>query len=159
MLWITILIACQDKEPLTCEFAGESYAVGESFDAADGCNICSCDAYDGEVMVDCSAMDCSAVDDPGLAPDCKELSVSECETANTCHVITGSQVVYDDENECFAWANSVEQLGCMDATMGCGDAITLAASSADPTTCYGFSNTCIPDGWIDCVQESFPDCD
>ena len=42
---LTMLFACGDKdEPLTCEFAGETYEVGEWFDSTDGCNSCSCDA-------------------------------------------------------------------------------------------------------------------
>ena len=39
-----------------------------------------------------------------------------------------SQVILNEEEECFAWANSIENVGCMDADMGCGDAITYAES-------------------------------
>ena len=38
----------------TCDYEGETYEAGESFDAADGCNTCTCD--DGSAS--CTEMGC-----------------------------------------------------------------------------------------------------
>ena len=46
------------------------------------------------------------------------------------------------------WANSVERVGCMAADMGCGAALTYAASPDNPEQCYGFTNTCTPLGGL-----------
>ena len=154
------LVSCQEKEDdaLTCEFDGTTYAVGESFDSSDDCNSCSCDAFGDEIMISCTEMDCSSIEDPEPEADCVELSVSDCAETEACVVITASEVILDTEEECFAWANSVDNVGCMPAEIGCGAAITYAASAEEPTLCYGFTNTCIPDGWNDCSLESYPDC-
>ena len=155
---LPLLFACQEKEPLTCEYNGETYSVGDSFDAADGCNSCSCEDESGEAMVACTMIAC----DTGEfleEPDCINISISDCEAADQCRVITASQVILNEEEECFAWANSIENVGCMDADMACGEAITYAESPETPGECYGFTNTCIPDGWSDCSLGSYPDCD
>jgi hypothetical protein len=154
-----LLFACQEKEPLTCEYGEEIYAVGDSFSAMDGCNSCSCDAEDGEAMVTCTLMACDTGDIPEPDTDCVSLSIDECEAADQCTVIMASQVIVDDEEECFLWANSIDNVGCMDADMGCGEAITYAESPETPGECYGFTNTCIPDGWSECSLGSFPECD
>ncbi len=41
-------------EKLRCEYNGWAYAHGETFDASDGCNMCSCN--NGEVV--CTLMGC-----------------------------------------------------------------------------------------------------
>ena len=64
LISLSLLFACQEKEPLTCEVDGETYSVGDWFDAPDGCNSCSCDEYEGETMVSCTEMAC----DTGLEP-------------------------------------------------------------------------------------------
>ena len=158
---LPLLFACQEKEPLTCEYNGETYSVGDSFDAGDGCNSCSCDEEDGEAMVSCTLMACGHEDpdDPEVEVDCLRLPIDECQAEDACVVITASQVILNEEEECFAWANSIENVGCMDADMACGDAITYAESPETPGECYGFTSTCIPDGWSACSLGSYPDCD
>lgn len=47
-----------------CEYNGESYDLGETFTAADGCNTCSCD----DEGVSCTEMGCSSCQ--GEQPDC-----------------------------------------------------------------------------------------
>jgi hypothetical protein len=42
------------KEMARCEYHGWAYAHGETFDAIDGCNVCSCN--DGETV--CTEMAC-----------------------------------------------------------------------------------------------------
>ena len=155
---ISLLFACQEKEPLTCEYNGETNSVGDSFDAADGCNSCFCDEEGDEAMVSCTLMAC---DTGGYLeePDCINISISDCEAADQCTVITASQVILNEAEECFAWANSIDNVGCMNVDMGCGDAITYAESPETPGECYGFTNTCVPDGWIDCSLGNHLDCD
>ena len=148
---LSLMFACQEKEPLTCEYDGQTYEVGEGFDASDGCNSCSCDAYEGETMVACTEMDCGP-------PSCGDLTADECSTYENCVTITASLTVVNPEEECLDWANSVENVGCMDADMACGDAITYAASADDPTQCYGFTSTCVPQGWSDCNLDGYPEC-
>lgn len=160
MLYILpLLFACQDKDPLTCEYIGETYSNGDSFDAADGCNSCSCDEEDGEARVSCTLMACDTGENPELGMDCLSLPVDECQAEAACVVIMASQVIVDDEGECFLWANSIDNVGCMNVDMGCDDAITYAESPETPGECYGFTNTCIPDGWSECSVGSYPDCD
>ena len=193
MIAFTVLFACRDnEEPLSCEFNGETYSVGEWFDAPDGCNSCSCDAYEGETTVSCTEMACDTgfelVEDTGNETteetgtetdsdtntdtnsdtnqdtdsdepaDCTELSVAECASADECTVITSSQVEYDQRNECYTWSNNVERVGCMAADMGCGSAFTYAAAPDNPSQCYGFTNTCVPQGWVDCEQVNIGEC-
>jgi hypothetical protein len=156
LIVLSFLFACQEKEePLTCEFEGHIYSVGEWFNSSDGCNSCSCDGYEGETLISCTEMDCSTIEEV----DCVDLSITDCETTERCAVITASEVALNTDEECFEWANSVENVGCMDADMNCDAALTIASSSEDPTMCYGFSNTCTPEGWSDCHQESFPSCE
>jgi hypothetical protein len=45
--------ACDDEE--TCEWDGQTYDVGETFPAGDGCNSCHCNE-DGEVT--CTLLAC-----------------------------------------------------------------------------------------------------
>ena len=191
LLTLTVLIACRDQdEPLTCEVDGETYALGEWFDAPDGCNSCFCEANEGEVMVSCTEEACDtglepnddtgdeSTDETGVDTDpdtdsdtdsdtnqdtssvenCTELSIADCAAADECTVITSSQVEYDERNECYAWANSVERVGCMAADMGCGSAFTYAAAPDNSEQCYGFTNTCIPEGWINCEQVNIGEC-
>ena len=158
LLVLPLLFACQEKEPLTCDYNEETYSVGDSFSAMDGCNSCSCDEEDGEAMVSCTMMAC---DTGGYLeePDCINISIDECEEADQCTVIMASQVIVNEEEECFAWANSIDNVGCMDADMACGEAITYAESPETPGECYGFTNTCVPDGWSECSLGSYPECD
>lgn len=46
------------KEKLRCEYSGWAYAHGETFDATDGCNVCSCN--NGEIV--CTEIDCNTND-------------------------------------------------------------------------------------------------
>ena len=152
----SFMIACQEKsEPATCNYNNTTYAVGETFDAGDGCNSRSCDELDGETSVACTEMDCSSIE-----PDsCAERSVDDCELTEECTVIIASEVALNEEEECFAWANSIERVGCMEKDMVCGDAFTYAASAESPSGCYGFTSTCIPQGWGECSQGVYPECE
>lgn len=159
LLVLSLFIACQEKEPLTCEYGDATYTVGDSFSAMDGCNSCSCDEEDGEAMVSCTLMACDTGDIPEPDTDCVSLSIDECEAADQCTVIMASQVILNEEEECFAWANSIDNVGCMDAGIDCGAAITYAESPETPGECYGFTSTCTPDGWSECSLGSYPECD
>ena len=46
-----------DDEEETCEWNGETYQVGDTFPAGDGCNSCHCNE-DGEVS--CTLLACPA---------------------------------------------------------------------------------------------------
>ena len=63
----------------TCEHDGAVYELGESFDAGDGCNSCSC----SKSGVACTQMDCGGVcvDAEGLSRAVGETWEDEC---NTC---------------------------------------------------------------------------
>lgn len=193
LVLLSVFIACQEKEALTCEFGGETYQVGDTFPSTDGCNTCSCDELDGETMVPCTEMACdtglepeedtgaedtgetssdtstdtdtstntdtaSEDTDTNEATDCATLSVDECSTVASCFTITGTPVEYDDREECYNWTNTVANVGCMDADMGCGAAFTYASDPVNPEQCYGFSNTCIPEGWVSCDGANSVEC-
>ena len=154
---LTLLFACEDnKEEATCTFNGTEYAVGESFDADDGCNTCSCAQIEGEdPSISCTAMECGDLE----IIDCTILEQEECESTEGCTPIWASPVMLDNENQCFLWANTIEGVGCMVSDQTCTEAITYAASPSDTSSCYGFGNGCIPTGWGDCSQGSFPECE
>jgi hypothetical protein len=85
--------ACDARS--TCDYEGTTYEVGDSFDASDGCNSCSCSA-DG---VGCTDMDCAGcVDGEGIFHDVGASWPSDCNTC-TC--------VKDDSVDC-------TDLGCLD---------------------------------------------
>ena len=114
---VSLFLACSDKsEDITCDVNGEIYAVGESYDAADGCNTCTCMA-DGEggASVGCTEMGCAEPEPTG----CSDMSIETCEETPTCTVVYGSPLMLDTDNECYAWANEVTALGCMDADAMC----------------------------------------
>ena len=153
---LSFIFACQDKnEPATCDYNENNYAVGDSFDAGDGCNSCSCDEYNGETLVTCTEMDCSSIESSA----CADLSINDCEETDSCTVIYASKLALDTEDECFAWANSVETVGCMNVDLGCGQAFSYAAPTVDVSNCYGFSYTCIPQDWGYCGQGTYPECE
>ena len=96
---LTLLFACEDnKEEATCTFNGTEYAVGESFDADDGCNTCSCAQIEGEdPSISCTAMECGDLE----IIDCTILEQEECESTEGCTPIWASPVMLDNENQCF----------------------------------------------------------
>ena len=106
----------------------------------------------------CKLMACDTEENPESVMDCLSLTVDEYEAETASVLIMASQVIVDDEEECFLWANSIDNVGCMNDDMGCDDAITYAESPETPGECYGFTNTCIPDGWSECSLGSYPEC-
>ena len=88
-----LVSACGTQD--TCDYGGATYAVGDSFDASDGCNSCSC-SEDG---VACTDMDCAGcVDAGGISHDVGESWASDC---NTCTCLEDNSVDCTD-------------LGCLD---------------------------------------------
>ncbi len=76
LAFVTLSSGCDALN--TCEQDGAVYELGESFDAGDGCNSCSC-TKDGTV---CTNLDCGGcVDAEGLPRAVGETWESEC---NTC---------------------------------------------------------------------------
>ena len=62
IFFLPLLFGCGNKdEPLTCEVNGETYELGEWFEAADECNSCFCEVYEGEVTVVCTKEACDTV--------------------------------------------------------------------------------------------------
>jgi hypothetical protein len=51
--------ACSSPGYDTCLYQGVTYAVGESFPARDGCNICQCFSNGMGASVDCTHLDCA----------------------------------------------------------------------------------------------------
>ena len=88
--------------------------------------------------------------DTSVVESCSDVSPSECGSTDGCFVLTGSPVGWNSSNECIAWANTVEQVGCMSTEFDCGAMISYAAPPEDPSNCYGFSNTCYPEAWVSC---------
>jgi hypothetical protein len=81
---------------------------------------------------------------PPPAP-CAELGVDECAAAEECVTI---DAWVTDSTGCVDWSVPMEPVGCMDADMMCGEALTWAES---PTgECMYFPTTCTPAGWGSC---------
>ena len=151
-----LFTACSDKSTdITCDVNGEVYAIGESYDAEDGCNTCTCES-DGEggALVGCTEMACVEPEPAG----CSAMSIDACEEASVCTVIYGSPIMLDTDNECYAWANEVTALGCMDADTACPTELKHGASLEDTNDCYGFGG-CMPEGWGSCGLGDYPECD
>ena len=153
---LTQILACSEKSSeATCEYNGQTYAVGEYFDATDGCNSCSCEEFDGETSVSCTEIGCEELP----IEECSFLSIDECESYEACTLIWASPVQLDEENQCFLWANSIEDVGCMSIDQTCPSAVTYSASPTDPSGCYGFMDGCTPEGWGSCEQGEYPECE
>ena len=158
---VSLFMACSDKSEdtsinvdITCDVNGEVYAIGESYDAADGCNTCTCTAdEEGGASVQCTEMGCPEPEPTG----CSAMPIETCEETPTCTVIYGSPIILDTDNECYAWANEVTALGCMDADAMCTEELKHGASSEDPNDCYGFGG-CMPEDWGNCGLGDYPEC-
>ena len=189
-MWIVLAaLACGEKESeVTCEVNGVSYNVGDSWDAGDGCNTCSCDesGYAGCTEMGCvtpdepdsdtpdedsgapaepsdspepddaSEPDASEPDDSTEPLDCYSLTTDVCSTTPGCEVITASPVMYTAD-ECYVWANTVDNVGCMPAGMACNMAFTYSRQDRN-SDCYGFTNGCTPAGWVDCDPSNAVEC-
>lgn len=152
----TYFFACSDKSAdVHCDVGGEIYSIGESYDAEDGCNTCTC-MSDGEggASIGCTEIGCGEPE----PMNCADMSINACEENPICTVVYGSPIMLDTENECYAWANEVTALGCINADMDCTEGLKRAASTDDPNNCYGFGG-CMPEGWGACGLGDYPDCD
>lgn len=99
-------------------------------------------------------------DDAAAEPSlCDSLSPEDCRENPACTTLAGSPVFFSEDNECMLWANTVEELGCMDADEVCAQAFSYGAAPDDPTQCYGFGNSCTPYGWANCNPQGYPECD
>ena len=96
MLWVVLMLGfgltgcaeTPDKETLgvTCEYDGKEYAAGESFDANDDCNTCSC-LEDGQAV--CTLMACEtegACEDQSCSASCihDDGCDAVCDLEGTC---------------------------------------------------------------------------
>lgn len=81
----------------------------------------------------------------------KVLTIEQCQTSEHHVTIDGRYV--DVENKCL---RHPEPVGCMEADIGCGDALTIA--QAPNSKCYWFSSTCIPNGWQVVGSDDEPSC-
>jgi len=89
----------------------------------------------------------SGVQDTGtVLPDCATIAVDECGSYMHCAEISAYHLYVDDVNTCYE-IEEQHVVGCMDPSMGCGDAITFASDESGVS--YWFPSTCIPDGWTE----------
>mgnify|MGYP006083190435 CR=1 FL=1 len=92
--------------------------------------------------------------------ECDERSVAQCLAGTGCVHVNGREIQNQDTEPCVDWSQEPVAKGCMSIEMGCGSALTYAASSEDPSDCWLFTNTCIPTGWSDCdTSMQADDCD
>ncbi|MCB9778690.1 MAG: hypothetical protein H6742_09025 [Alphaproteobacteria bacterium] len=98
--------------------------------------------------------------DGGTGDGCEALDPDSCATRDDCAVITARKVVEVDGIECIDWDAAPTPVGCMDAEMGCDDAVYLATGPGeDEGSCnWWFSNGCIPDGYTVCSSDTREDC-
>ena len=68
---LCLTLGCDDDDGVyRCEYAGQFYSGGQSFDALDGCNTCACDAATGEIictMMACAPLTCEPADCPNMS--------------------------------------------------------------------------------------------
>ena len=82
--------------------------------------------------------------------ECAALPVDECADRDDCQQIMALEIHERDGELCVDYGDERVAKGCLDAGMMCGMAITYAAPADDPSDCWWFSNTCIPEGWGPC---------
>lgn len=82
--------------------------------------------------------------------ECADLAPPQCAGTPECQVIAGRPLIPFGAGYCYPTDGEPMALGCMGAGEGCGDAETIAASPEDPSRCFFFSSTCIPEGWSVC---------
>ncbi len=88
--------------------------------------------------------------------ECSQLTVNECNGRTDCTTIVARKG--DIQNQC---TESATEIGCMEAGLGCDEAITYAYDSNND--CWVFSNGCIPAQWTlaenddPCGYSSFED--
>lgn len=82
--------------------------------------------------------------------ECAEMPPPQCASTPECQVIAGRPLIPLSGGFCYPTEDEPLPLGCMDAGEGCGDAETIASSPEDPSRCFWFSSTCIPEGWSVC---------
>jgi hypothetical protein len=98
-------------------------------------------------------------DDTGASGDCAARPPDACEDDARCASIDGRPLEDDGAGgACVDFSRPGQPLGCMSADGGCGDAETLAASAAEPDTCWWFPSTCLPAGWTGCAWRDYGEC-
>ncbi len=151
-------------EPVGCTVDGTSYAVGESFDAADGCNTCTCS---GDGQVACTERACVPLD-AGTPALCElPFDVGECDNVlpvfyfNTasgqCEPIIyggcgGNENRFDNRESCVATCGGSTGVSCLvdGTTYASGDGVP------DPFSCNQCS--CGSDGSVDgCTEIACPE--
>ena len=105
--------------------------------------------------------DTAAADDTGLTgttpPECADVAADQC-AAYGCASIEGFPLISDGAGGlCVDWSSPTAH-DCMDADMGCDDAVAVATSPDDPDTLWFFTNLCLPDGWILEASADYPAC-
>jgi hypothetical protein len=121
--WVLVAVAAcgDDSNVFTCEYAGETYRIGDRFPSTDGCNSCSC-THSG---ISCTALACVPNDalfdaDPAycgptngcpVGPACGSICCGPGErcTNGVCQCGTGAACT--SGNRCEA-AGPVGQDGC-----------------------------------------------
>ncbi len=92
-------------------------------------------------------------------PDCAEVTAEECGERPDCLTVEGRPAQATDDGFCVEYAATPTAHDCQDGKGGCGDIPYLAAPADDPSVCWWFPNTCIPDGWVLCGDyDKWPEC-
>ncbi len=93
------------------------------------------------------------------APDCAEVTAEECGERPDCLTVEGRPAQATDDGFCVEYAATPTAHDCQDGKGGCGDIPYLAVPADDPSVCWWFPNTCIPDGWVLCGDyDKWPEC-
>lgn len=154
-----------------CEYDGATYQVGESFDAGDGCNTCSC-TEGGQVA--CTAIACVACEDP--SPECPQPGAPNCSAEAICDLNGGWQCIIKCD-ECTGGpppcaappmgctmdgpvcVNGNWQCGAIKCPEGCfygGEVHAFGEVFADFDGCN--QCTCFEDGTVGCTDQACPTC-
>jgi len=92
--------------------------------------------------------------------DCAAVDADAC-SASGCATSEGRPIEVNVDELCITYGDS-QPASCFDSggdtDVACDDAITYASSSVD-ADCWRFSNSCIPDGWSECVPSPYPECE
>jgi hypothetical protein len=74
---------------------------------------------------------------------CKGFSIAQCETHPYCYVIKARPFGQ--------WTDPLQPVGCRSSCLNFDASQTCGYNPSDPSTCYGFDGSDLPDGWVEVV--------
>ena len=138
---------------MTVWIAGTLVALSGCGDKSDG----SGDGGDGKTFDDTSSGDGTG-DGTSGTDECLALDAKTCLDDETCATIDARRIIENGPVPCVDMSGPPSGVGCHSASTSCDAHATLAAGPDDPTRCWWFADSCIPDTWTECEYQELEAC-